>query len=49
MLLKAVKHQKLLMLNLMDDLYVEDETSPYGGGPIRDVIVNSVEIIERIK
>ena len=25
MLLKVEKHQKLLMLNLMDDLYIEDE------------------------
>ena len=35
----------LTVLQSMMDLYEVDETSPYGGGPIRDVVVNSVEIL----
>ena len=35
----------LTILQSMMDLYEVDETSPYGGGPIRDVVVNSVEIL----
>jgi hypothetical protein len=28
----------------MMDLYELDDTSPYGGGPIRDVVVRSITI-----
>ncbi len=35
----------LEVLKAMMDLYEEDETSPYGGGPVRDVVLNSIEII----
>jgi len=33
------------VLKAMMDLYEEDETSPYGGGPVRDVVLNSIEIV----
>ena len=35
----------LEVLKAMMDLYEEDETSPYGGGPVRDVVLNSIEIV----
>ena len=35
----------LTVLQSIMGLYEVDETSPYGGGPIRDVVVNSVEIL----
>ncbi|MAU50388.1 MAG: hypothetical protein CL499_04095 [Actinobacteria bacterium] len=33
------------VLKAMMDLYEEDETSPYGGGPVRDVVLDSIEIV----
>ncbi|HIG25137.1 MAG TPA: peptidylprolyl isomerase [Acidimicrobiia bacterium] len=35
----------LAVLQAMMDLYVVDETSPYGGGPSRSVDINSVTIV----